>query len=186
MKLFKCTDGFNVEIDPMLYGISEFAELLESRKKNLDLLKKELHYIYFFADMSSDFQFNVDERLRHNDLIKYTNLPATWKKDKLIEDAIDAYKYLSTSISSELLQSVRISVDKIKKQLETIDINERDKMGKPIWNLKQFQEIANKLPETMASIDKAEKQYIKIQEENNVIRNNKTKNPYDGQDLSKI
>lgn len=185
MKLIKSSDGFSIEIEPELYTLREFAELVESRKKNTTLLYKELAYIYFYTDMGSDFQFQSNELERHKDVKKYLDLPSTWKKDKLVEDAIEAYKYLSQTASSRLLQSVYIAVDKIKSQLETIDLNERDKAGKPIWNIKQIQDTIRAMPDLMMNIEKAEKQFIRSQEE---VNNKKKANKglYDGVDLSKI
>ena len=186
MKLIRVKeDNFTLEIEPELYTIKEFAELVENRKKNTSLLIKELSYIYFFADLNSDFQFQANELERHKDLIKYINLPPGWKKDKFIEDALETYKYLSQTASSRLLSSVYVSVDKIKQQLETIDLNERDKSGKPVWNIKQFQEIAQRLPLTMEAIQKAEKQFVKSQEENTKLRGTKTKSVYDDIDMNK-
>lgn len=185
MKLISSSDGYSIEIEPELYTIREFAELLESRKKDKSLLIKELSYIYFFTDMGSDFQFQSNEIERHKDVKKYLALPDTWKKDKLIQEAIEAYKYLSQTASSRLLQSVYIAVDKIKSQLETIDLNERDKAGKPIWNIKQIQDTIKAMPDLMMNIEKAEKQFIRSQEEvNNKKKTNK--GLYDGVDLSKL
>ena len=186
MKLFSCTNGFDVEVSDELYTIREFSNLVEARKKNKKLIEKELAYIYFFADMSSDFQFQTNELERHKDLIKYLDLPSGWKKDKVLEEAIEAYKYLSQSASSRLLQSVYIGVDKIKSQLESIDLNERDKGGKPVWNIKQINDTIKGLPSLMESIEKAEKQFIKSQETSTNIRNNKSKSTYDDVDMSNI
>ena len=172
-------DGFTLDINPELYTIREFAELIESRKKNKDILIKELAYIYFFSDLTSDFQFQVNEYDRHKDLIKYLSLGESWKKDKMIEDAIEAYRYLSQNVSSKLLAGVYIIVEKIEQQLKGIDLDERDKSGKPIWNIKQIQEVARGLPFVMESIEKAEKVYIKSQEDNNKLRGTKTKSIYE-------
>lgn len=185
MRLITSKDGYTIEIEPELYTIKDFADLLESRKKNKELLYKELAYIYFFADMSSDFQFQTNETERHKDLKKYLNLPTDWKKDKLIEEAIETYRYLSQTPSSRLLQSVYIAVDKIKTQLETIDLNERDKSNKPVWNIKQIQDTIKAMPDLMMNIEKAEKQYIKSQEENNKIRGKKETSMYDNIDMGK-
>jgi hypothetical protein len=186
MKLLTSKDGFNLEANEMLYSIREFAELLESRKNNKSLLLKELAYIYFYYDLSSDFQFEVNELMRNADVIKHVGLPDSWTKDKLLEEAIIAFNHLSQSASSRLLQSVYIGVDKIKNQLESIDLNERDKAGKPVWNIKQINDTIKGLPSLMESIEKTEKQFIKSQETSTTIRNSKVKTAFDGQDLSKI
>jgi len=177
------TDGYSLKIEPEIYTIGEFANLVESRKKNPSLLFKELGYIYFYADMASDFQFQTNEQDRHKELIKYLDLPSGWKKDRVLESALDAYKYLSQTPSSRLLESAYISTDKIKKQLESINLDERDKNGKPIWNVKQILDTVKAMPDLMDAIQKAEKTYIRNQEENSKLRGNKQKSVYDDIDF---
>lgn len=172
-------DGFTLDISPEVYLIGEFAELINSRGKNKDLLLKEIGFIYFFADLGSDFQFQTDEYIREKDLIKYLGLEYDWKPDDKVKTAIEAYRYLSQTVSSKLLSGVYIVVSKIEEQLKKIDLNERDKSGKPVWNIKQIQEVAQKLPDVMESIQKAEKVFIKSQEENTKIRGTKTKSMYE-------
>lgn len=184
MKLIKCKeDNLTLEIEPELYSILEFAELVENRKKNNALLIKELAYIYFFADLGSDFQFQANEIERDKDLKKHLGLPLGWRRDKLVDEAIEAYRYLSQTTSSKLLQSAYIASDKIIKQLQSIDLDERDKNGKPIWNLKQFNDTTKAIAQTVSELDKAEKQFIKDQEENTKLRGTKNKSVYDDVDM---
>lgn len=178
MKLLNSPDGFIVEVNPELYMIKEFANLLENRKDK-KLLLKEIAYIYFFYDLSSDFQFELNEFSRHKDLIKYLDLPTDWTKDKLLNEAIDAFNYLSQSPASRLLQTAYIGADKLKSQLETMNLNERDKGGKPIWNIKQFNDTLKQIADTVESLDKAEKKFIKSQEDNSKLRGTKTKSMYE-------
>lgn len=172
-------DGFTLDVNPLLYTIAEFANLIEFRSKDRKLLLKELAYIYFHTDLKSDFQFQVDANERKRDLIKYLDLDASWTVGPEVKKAIEAYKYLSQTVSSKLLATVYSIVDKIEAQLNSIDLDERDKSNKPIWNIKQIQEVAQRLPYVMESIDKAEKIYIRSQEDNTKIRGTKTKSLYE-------
>lgn len=185
MKLFQSEDGMTVSIAPEAYTIKQFAELIESRKGDVTLIHKELAYVYFFADMSSDFQFQTNTKDRHYDLIKYLGLPSDWVKDKYVEEAIEAYEYLSQTASSRLLQSAYVVADKIKAQLESINLNERDKGGKPVWNIKQIQDVLKSLPSSMESIDQAEKKFIRSQVETGKLKGNRQKSMYDGIKLGK-
>lgn len=178
MNLIQSKDGYNVEINPELYTIHEFAELLESRKDK-KLLLKEIAYIYFFYDLSSDFQFELNTMARHDDVVRYVNLPGTWSKDKYMDNAIAAFLYLSQTPASKLLQAAYIGANKLKEQLEQLDLNERDKAGRPIWNLKQYNDTLKSLADTVDSIDKAERQFIKSQEDNSTLRGTKIKSIYE-------
>jgi len=178
MKLLTSNDGFNVEINPELYAIKEFANLLESRKDKA-LLVKEISYIYFFYDMATDFQFETNELARNKDVIQYIGLPDDWQPDELVNEAIKAFKYLSQTVSSKLLKTAYMAINKIQEQLESINLNERDKSGKPIWNIKQIQDTINAMPMVMERIEKAEKQFIKSQEDNTKLRGTKLKSIYE-------
>lgn len=175
MKLFKCEDGYRVDVSPELYLISEFDALLTNRENDKDTLLKELGYIYFMHDVESDFMSQTNNGMRHDEIVRYLNLPSGWKVDHLLQKAIEAYLYLSETLSSKLLTTARKSVDKLNIQLDKLDLDERDKSGKPIYNLKQFNDTVTQLPNTMEALDKAEKMYIKGVAEKGKLKGNKDK-----------
>lgn len=179
INLITSPDGFQIDADPMLYALAAFAELLEDRKADKNLLMKELAYMYFFSNPKSDFQFQVDEVERNRDVIKYVNLPTGWVKDELFENAHDVYIYGCTTSASKLLEGARIGSDKLDKKLRSIDLDKVDKNGKEVYNLKQIQDTINNMPKTMESLLQAEKIYIKAQEESDKIRDGKMKSLYD-------
>ena len=137
------------------------------------------------TDMASEFQFQVNIYERQREVKKYMNLPLDWEPDEIVLEAIEAYKYLSQTPASRLLESAYIASEKLKSHIESIDLNERDRNSKPVWNIKQYNDILAMLPKTLESLDNAEKQYIKMQETKTKIRKNKEKTLYDGMVLGK-
>lgn len=176
LTLITSKDGFNIEVDPYLWTIYEFAEYLKERdyENNKELVMKELGWLYFFNDPESDFQSDVDPTSRFVNVLDYVGLPLSWKPDSRLEKLVELYLG-PESLVDKLLTTARIATDKLNRQLSKIDLDERDKSGKPIYNLKQFNETITQLPSTMESLDKAEKMYVRNKAERNNLRGGKTK-----------
>lgn len=178
MKLVELDSEYQVIVNPELFLIDCFAALRDDRK-NPKLLLKELGYIYFFYNMKSEFQFQTNKAERAKDVKRRCKLDEKWKVDKLLLECIDVYLYLSQTVGGSILESAYLMADKIKDQMNLIDLNERDKSNKPIWNVKQMVDTSKSLPDLMESLNKAEMTYMKGQNENNKLRGDKLKTLYE-------
>lgn len=176
MNLFELDDTYTVQFNPEVFLLKDFAELKKSRKKDIELLYKEMSYIYFFTDLRSDFQFQTDKKERAEEVKKMVGLKEDWKPDDKINTCIEVYKYLSTTTASRLLESAYTAVDKIVQQNNTIDLNERNlKTNTPIWNQKHIQDSIKGIPELLKSLRVAEAEYLKGQQENEKLKGDKMK-----------
>ena len=178
MKLFELDDTYNVIFQPELFLLKDFRDLRDNRK-DIGLLYKEIGFIYYFCDLSSDFQFELNPVKREKDVIKYVGLPADWQRDELIDTCILVYEYLSQSVSSRLLESAYMSVDKFTEQVKSIDLNERDKGGKPIWNQKMIMDTVKGIPDLLETIRKSEAEFLKNEQKETKIRGDKMKTLYE-------
>lgn len=185
LTLITTTDGFQLDISDELWHIRQFKKYLEKRFKTFsdkedakELILKELGFLYFNYNPESDFASQVDEELRRLEVIDYMGLPLSWKEDEYFKDILKAYLG-PESLFDKLLKTARISTDKINNQLNNIDLDERDKSGKPIYNLKQFNDTIKQLPETMEALDKAEKMYIKNKSEKTNLKGGKEKSMFE-------
>lgn len=179
MKLFNCEDGFNVVIEPEILLIRDFSFLYQDRKGNENLILKELAYIYFMHEVSSDFQHQADEQERSLEVIKHTNLPVGWQPDEFVKDCEKTFLKLSETMTGGLLKDTYEMVQKIRDELKAIDLGEKDKMGKPVYNLKQIIETSKMIPSLMEALNKAEKEYVKGQAEVNLNKGSKIKSAYE-------
>ena len=178
MKLIELDSEYHVIINPELFLIDCFVELRDDRK-DPKLLLQEIGFIYFFYDLKSDFQFQTNKKERLKDVKKYVKMPPGWEVDDKLQECINTYNYLSQTVSGRLLSNAYLSVDKINDQLNLMDLNERDKMGKPIWNIKQFADTTKLIPQLMETLEQSELAYIKGQEKNDKLRGNKIKTLYE-------
>lgn len=179
MKLFHLDDTYTPQFEPEVFLIHDFAELRKSRKKNIELLYKEMAYIYFFCDLRSDFMFNTNTKDRHNDVVKFVKLPKDWKPDDKLKKCMEVYNYLSETVAGKLLGSCYVGVNKITELLESIDLNERNASGNTIWNQKQISDTIKGIPALLKSLKEAEAEYLKGQAENDKLRGDKIKTLYE-------
>lgn len=181
MNLLTSKDGYSVIPDPKIFLILEFEKLRDSRKDK-GILTKELGYIYFMYSPESDFADQTLESERKKDVIKYLGLPAIYNPDSNMEACITAYKILTQTTASKMLETARNGVEKLKNQIDLIDLNDRDKNDKPIWDLKKYQEVVNGMPTTMAALVKVEELYIKKREEEARLKGDKAASVFENLD----
>ena len=180
MKLFLFNDeNGTVAVEPEVFLIKDFNELKVLRKKNKGKLHKELAYIYFYCDLSSDFQLNTNEEQRSIDVRNHVSLPETWKPDEIMLKCMKVYEYLSQTVSSSLLKSCYIAVDKLQTFLSDMDLNERTPAGGPVWNPKIISDIVKGVPDLLKSVQQAEAEFVKGQNLSEKLRGDKLKTFYE-------
>lgn len=178
MNLIYLDDLYNIQIDPQLLTLKDFKKLKDTRDR--DTLIKELGYLYHFYNLKSDFQFQTNKEKRHEEVKKFLGLPEKWKPDKQLSICIKVYIYLSQTVAGGILESAYLMTDKIKEQIESIDLNERNaKTGSPVWDLKKMLETAKGIPEMLEVLRKAELEFLKGQTENDKLRGDKLKTLYE-------
>lgn len=175
MKLFVYKD-YNLRISDEAYALRPFKRLVDrDRTKEKTKAMKELAYLYFMYDPRSDFSFEIiesDRDLRVKDSI---GLEADWKPDKQVQEAIELYKYLTTSSSSLLLQDTRVIIDNIRSTFRSIDLTEKDANGKLVFNIGQVMTAVKQVPSLIKELADAEKAVSKEIEEMGTMRGMKQK-----------
>lgn len=178
MKLFELDETYNLVFHPELFLLKDFRDLRDDRN-NVDILYKELGYIYYSCDMKSDFQFEMDPVKREKDIKRYVGLDKDWKPDELIKTCMAVYDYLKQTVAAKLLKTAYLTVDKFDQQMRSIDLDERDKNGKPIWNQKQIMDLAQNIPALLKTVKEAEAEFLKDEEQETRLRGDKVKTLYE-------
>lgn len=179
MRLFRSEDGFNVEIEPELFLLAPFRALYDDRKCNDALVLKELAYIYFKNELTSDFQHITDQNERGDEVSGYLNLPPLWIPDSYIRDCEEFYIKHSETASGKLIKTGYMMVDKIKQEVEAIDMSERDKSGKPIYTVKMMLDSTKEIYTAVDKLQTAEKTFMLNQKESSLKKGSKTKSDYE-------
>ncbi len=156
MKLFKY-EGYKVVISEEAFALKVFRQIWNrDRSVNKDKAIMELGYIYFMVDPRSDYQYLVDEDERSKAIIEGEGLPNRWKPDKVITEAMEFYSRFKPT-AALLLEDTRYAVDKLRKLLRDIDLNQLDDKGKPIYTLNSITATIKQVPSLAKDLDEAEK-----------------------------
>lgn len=156
MKLFKY-EGYKVVISEEAFALKVFRQIWNrDRSVNKDKAIMELGYIYFMVDPRSDYQYLVDKDERSKAIIEGEGLPNRWKPDKAITEAMEFYSRFKPT-AALLLEDTRYAVDKLRKLLREIDLNQLDDKGKPIYTLNSITATIKQVPSLAKDLDEAEK-----------------------------
>lgn len=152
-----------------LWGLTPFKKLLERDKtKEKTVANAEVLFIWYWTDIKSDYLL-MNEKDRLEELKKdIPGLPKGWKKDKLIDEAIDLYEKLSTTILQELYKKALKSAKEVGDYLENTKalLYERDKQDKPVTKISDITRGLKDIKIIMKDLKAAEKEVIKETEDN--------------------
>jgi hypothetical protein len=156
MKLFKY-EGYKVVISEEAFALKVFRQIWNrDRSVNKDKAIMELGYVYFMTDPRSDYQYIVDEDERAKAIIEGEGLPSNWKPDKMIIEAIKFYEGMK-STSALLLEDTRVAIDKVRKFLKEVNLEDTDDKGRPIYTINSITSTIKMIPQLIKDLDDAEK-----------------------------
>lgn len=156
MKLLKY-EGYKLTIEPEALTLAPFKKIWNrDRTANKDRAISEMGYIYFMMDPRSDYQYLVDEEERSKAIIEGEGLSPSWKPDNAVKEAMEFYgKFKPTA--ALLLEDTRYAVDKLRKLLRDINLDEKDDKGKPVYTLNTITATIKQVPSLARDLDEAEK-----------------------------
>lgn len=155
MRLF-VYEGYKVIIAPEALMLKPFKALWSrDRTRDKNKAMTEFAYIYFWADPRSEYQYIVDDDDRAEAVKEGLGLSAKWKPDKDILAAISLYQSFTTT-AALLLQDTRYAVDKLRQLLRDINLDDKDKNGKPIYTLNVITSTIKQVPALVRDLDTAE------------------------------
>lgn len=151
MKLFKY-EGYKIVISEEAFALKVFRQIWNrDRTASKDKALMELGYVYFMVDPRSDYQYIVDKEERSKAIIEGEGLPANWKPDKLIEEAMTFYDSMKPP-AALLLEDTRLMVDKYRRKLRGMDFDELE-----VKDLKDMGALIKGIPDLVKALDEAEK-----------------------------
>ena len=156
IKLFKY-ESYQLTVEPEALLLKPFKIIwTRDRTQYKERAMAELGFIYFFADPRSDYQYIIDEDSREKAIKEGEGLPSDWKPDSKVKEAIEFYSSFKPT-SALLLETTRGLVDKLMKQMKTLDLDERDDKQKPIFPLNLVTATIDKVPALVIKLDEAER-----------------------------
>lgn len=178
MKLFKY-EGYKITISEEALLLKPFKAIWKRDKTaNKEKALMELGFIYFFCDARSDYQYIVDEDARKESIKEGEGLPKNWEPDAQILEAMEFYNTFKPT-SALLLEDTRFAVDKLRKLLREIDLNQTDDKGKPIYTLNTVTATIKQVPSLVRDLDEAERSIAKEIAQSDKARGAQTKSIYE-------
>lgn len=178
MKLFKY-EGYKITISEEALLLKPFKTIWKRDKtQNKERALMELGFVYFFCDTRSDYQYIVDEDARKESIKEGEGLPKTWEPDAQVVEAMEFYNTFKPT-SALLLEDTRFAVDKLRKLLRDIDLNQTDDKGKPIYTLNTITATIKQVPSLVRDLDEAERSIAKEIAQSDKARGAQTKSIYE-------
>lgn len=152
---------YDIDIDPMVVMLMPFKELVDRDKsKDKSKAKRELAFIWFYADIKSDYQYITNEKERAHEIIKDLKLGSKWAIDAKIKVAISFYIERSSTIKSSVYAATCKSVADINEYLS--DTKKHLEDGVDISKIIAALKAA---PTIMKNINDAYKELVREQKE---------------------
>lgn len=144
--------------------IKEFAVLWEVSRNKIEgdaqghLRKRafrEFTYMYLMYDWESPYK-NFSDKDRHETSLDDSGLTNKQYNDELFKEACNKYVKIQDTRMLKLLQSMYKTIDELTLFLATVDLQERDIDGKPIFNAKQISDTIAGVGKTVTSLESVE------------------------------
>lgn len=167
MKLFEMKD-FCLCVNELAWGLLPFKAILKRDKsRTKETAFKEMLFIYYYADVRSDYVSLTDSKERTKELIKVIGLDPTWKIDDVMQTAIDFYNDKTETVISKLYKSSLISVNETSQYLRSTGelLAERSANGGTVTTLPMIVAANKGLPEIMRNLKAAYKEVVSEQKE---------------------
>lgn len=169
MKLIKFED-YQLKVADEALLVRPIRKLFnKDRSVNKEKFMQQMSIIYFMVDPCSTYMYIVDEKERLAQILKQEGLPSDFEINGDLNEAMDIYKMHCDTSSTLLLKDTRVAIDKLRIFLRSVDLNERDDKGKPVYPINTITSAIKQIPELAKSLSEAEKAVQKeIQEEGRV------------------
>lgn len=170
-------NNYNIEPTQEAFLIKPIRDLYNADKsKTKEKFMQQMSIMYFLADPRSSYTYITDEDERLKEILIQEGLPADFKIDKKLEEAIEIYKKHITTTSQLLLEDTRFAIDKLRKFLREVDLSAQDDKGKPLYTVNSITQAIKQIPQLAKDIAEAERVVAKEIEEQGRARggNNKT------------
>lgn len=161
--------NYTVNISPQAFLVRPIREIYEAdTSKNKESFYSQMSYMFFMCDPRSNYNYITDLSEREKVIKEQEGLPAKFKPSKKLLEAMEWYRKLTITTSVLLLEDTRKSIDKVRKFLTDIDLEETDDKGRPKYTINSFTSTIKLVPQLARDLIETER--IIVKEQNEVTR----------------
>ena len=143
--------------------LKPFSDIWKRDKtKNKSIALKEIGFVWFYCDVKSPFLI-LPVKERTLEIKKDLELPKEWKKDKIVDAAIEYYNSYKTQIERLFEGALTVA-----NTITDICLNSKDYITSSddkIAASQKLNSLLKELPTSMQKLKDAEKQYLKESDE---------------------
>ena len=163
------TDNFELKVADEALLVRPIRKLWNmDRSKGKETFYKQMSILFFVYDPSSNYAYISDEKERLAEVLQQEGI-SEFHNTAEVKDAVAVYKKLVKTPSTELLADVRLTVDKMRQALVSInfdDLEEKDKVSA----INTVAAVVAKIPKLVHDLSEAEKAVTKELEESSSTR----------------
>ena len=168
MRLIKI-DNYELKIADEALLVRPIRKLWNmDRSKGKETFYKQMSILYFVYDPSSNYAYISNEKDRLKEVLEQENI-TDFHNTAEFKDAVEAYKKLVRTPSSELLNDVRLTVDKMRQALTSIDFDDLEEKDK-VSAINTVTAVISKIPKLVKDLSEAERAVTKELEEQGSAR----------------
>lgn len=151
-----------VTFSPQALLIPELKTIWDTDKTEdkINAIKK-LSYIYFLCDYKSPYVLSVPPELVAKTVARDFMKNEGYEPESDVLAAIDKYKKLQKTPSMGLLEAATVTIHKLSEYLSQVDLNERDKSGKPVYKPSDVTNSLKSMGGIVESVAKVQEQIEK-------------------------
>jgi transcriptional regulator with GAF, ATPase, and Fis domain len=168
MKLIT-TENFELKVADEALLVRPIRKLWNmDRSKGKETFYKQMSILFFVYDPSSNYAYISDEKERLAEVLQQEGI-SEFHNTAEFKDAVAAYKKLTKTPSTELLADVRLTVDKMRQALTSIDFDDLDEKDK-VSAINTVAAVVSKMPKLIKDLSEAERAVTKELEEQGSTR----------------
>lgn len=168
MKLIE-VENYDIRIAPEALLVKPIRRLWnQDRTKQKESFYKQMSVLFYTYSPSSNYSYIIDEKERMKEVLMQEGIE-DFKPSAEFKEAVEIYKKLTTTASSELLADVKLTIDKVRQVLKSIDFESLDEKDK-VTALNTITSVVAKIPKLVKDLSDAEKAVAKELEEQGKAR----------------
>lgn len=168
MKLIE-VENYDLRIAPEALLVKPIRKLWnQDRSQRKEQFYRQMSILFYTYSPSSNYSYIMDERERFKEVLEQEGI-SDFKPSQDFKEAVEIYKKLNVTASSELLADVKLTIDKVRQVLKSINFDSLDEKDK-VAALNTITTVVAKIPKLVKDLSEAEKAVAKELEEQGKAR----------------
>lgn len=141
----------------------------QDRSEKKEQFYKQMSMLFFTYSPTSNYSYIIDEQERMKEVMSQEGI-SDFKPSADFKAAVEIYKKLCKTASSELLDDVRLNIFKLRQALNSVSYENFDSEKDKVAAINTLTAVLDKLPKVVKSLSEAEKAVTKELEEQGKAR----------------